>query len=144
MFIGEYQYTIDDKKRLAVPPKMRAVLGKKAVITKGLDQCLFLYPVKEWGIQAKRISQLPLTQADARGYSRNMLAGAMEVDIDNLGRILVPDYLKTYAFLKKRVVVVGVYDRIEIWDETKWSEYTQKTEKDVENIAERLNSNSKS
>lgn len=138
MFIGEYKYTIDEKKRLAIPPKMRKVLGKKAIITKGLDQCLFMYPSKEWAIQAKKISQLPLTQADARGYSRNILAGAMEVDIDNLGRILLPDYLKSYAFLKKKIVIAGVYNRIEIWDEDKWNEYAQKTEKEVENIAERL------
>lgn len=138
MFIGEYQYTIDEKKRLAVPPKLRNVLGKKAVITRGLDQCLFLYPQKEWNVLAKKLSQLPLSQADARGFVRIMLTGAMEVNIDNLGRILVPDYLKDYAFLKKKVVVAGVYNRIEIWDEIKWREYTQKTEKEVGDIAERL------
>ena len=107
MFIGEYQYTIDEKKRLAIPPKLRAVVGKKAVITRGLDQCLFFYPVKEWGILAKKLAQLPLSQADARGFARLMLTGAMEVNIDNLGRILVPDYLKEYASLKKSVIIAG-------------------------------------
>jgi MraZ protein len=77
MFIGEYQYTIDEKKRVAIPPKLRAVLGKKAVITRGLDQCLWLYPIKEWGVLAKKLSQLPLSQADARGFARIMLTGAM-------------------------------------------------------------------
>lgn len=138
MFIGEYSYSIDDKKRLAVAPKLRQYLGKKAVITKGLDQCLFLYPVKEWGILAKRLSQLPLAQSDARGFARLMLAGAMEVNIDNLGRILVPDYLKEYAQLEKKVTVAGVYNRIEIWDEGKWKGYKEKTEKEVGDIAERL------
>jgi MraZ protein len=138
MFIGEYQYTIDDKKRLAIPPKLRSVLGKKAVITRGLDQCLWLYPMNEWNTLAKKLSQLPLAQADARGFARIMLTGAMEVNIDNLGRILVPDYLKNYATLQKKVVVAGVYNRIEIWDEIKWQEYTQKTEKEVGDIAERL------
>jgi MraZ protein len=138
MFIGEYQYTIDEKKRLAIPPKLRQVLGKKAVVTKGLDQCLFLYPLKEWISQAKKLSQLPLAQADARGFARIMLTGAMEVNIDNLGRILVPDYLKDYAFLKKKIVIAGVYNRIEIWDQVKWREYAQKTEKEVGDIAERL------
>lgn len=138
MFIGEYQYTIDDKKRLAIPPKLRAVLGRKAVITRGLDQCLWLFPQKDWGELAKKISQLPLAQADARGFARVMLTGAMEVNLDTLGRILVPDYLKGYAALNKRVVVAGVYNRIEIWDEGKWREYTQKTEKEVGDIAERL------
>jgi MraZ protein len=138
MFIGEYQYSIDEKKRLAIPPKFRQLLGKKAVITRGLDQSLFLYPAKEWGILAKKLSQLPLSQSDARGFARIMLSGAMEVIFDNLGRILVPDYLKEYAKLKKKVVIAGLYNRIEIWDEIKWKEYKTKTEKEVGDIAERL------
>lgn len=138
MFIGEYTYSIDDKKRLAIPAKFRKLLGKAAVITRGLDQCLFVYPRKEWGILAKKLSKLPLAQADARGFARLMLTGAMEADLDNLGRILVPDYLKSYAFLQKKVVIAGVYNRIEIWDEIKWQEYKEKTEKEVGDIAERL------
>ena len=137
-FYGEYTYSIDEKKRLAIPPKFRKVLGKKAVITKGLDQCLFLYPEKEWGVLAKKLSKLPLSQSDARGFARLMLTGAMEVEIDNLGRILIPDYLKEYAKLKKKVVIAGVYNRIEIWDEKIWKEYKEKTEKEVGDIAERL------
>ncbi|KKQ76314.1 MAG: Protein MraZ [Parcubacteria group bacterium GW2011_GWC1_38_6] len=138
MFIGEYSYSIDDKKRLAVPQRLRKQLGKKAVITKGLDQCLFLFPVEQWKILAKKLSQLPLSQSDARGFGRMTLAGAMEVNIDSLGRILVPDYLKDYAFLSKKVIIAGVYNRIEIWDEAKWKEYRDKTEKEVGDIAERL------
>lgn len=138
MFIGEYPYSIDEKKRLAIPPKFRQILGKKAVITRGLDQCLFLYPVKEWGELADKLSKLPLSQADARGFARLMLTGAMEANIDNLGRILIPDYLKEYASLKKKVIIAGVYNRIEIWDEKKWKEYKLKTEKEVGDIAERL------
>jgi MraZ protein len=138
MFIGEYKYSIDEKKRLAIPPKFRQVLGKKAVITKGLDQCLFLYSAKEWGVLAEKISKMPLTQADARGFARVMLAGAMEANIDNMGRILVPDYLKNYAALEKKVVVVGVYNRIEVWDELKWQQYNEKTESAVGDIAEKL------
>jgi len=138
MFIGEYTYSIDEKKRLAIPPKFRKMLGKKAVITRGLDQCLFLYPAGEWGILAKKLSQLPLSQADARGFARLMLTGAMEVFIDNSGRILIPDYLKEYALLKKKVVIAGVYNRIEIWDSQKWKEYKERTEKEVGDIAERL------
>jgi MraZ protein len=137
-FYGEYTYSIDEKKRLAIPPKFRKVLGKRAVITKGLDQCLFLYPAKEWGVLAKKLSKLPLSQSDARGFARLMLTGAMEVELDNLGRILIPDYLKEYAKLKKRVVIAGVYNRIEIWDEKIWKEYKEKTEKEVGDIAERL------
>ena len=138
MFIGEYTYSIDDKKRLAIPAKFRQLLGKKAVITRGLDNCLFLYPVKEWQALAQKLSKLPLSQADARGFARLMLTGAMDAKLDNLGRILVPDYLKGYAFLKKKVVITGVYNRIEIWDEKKWQEYKNKTEMAVGDIAERL------
>lgn len=138
MFIGEYTYLIDEKKRLAVPPKFRQLLGKKAYITRGLDQCLFLYPAKEWTSLAKKLSQMPLAQADARGFARVMLTGAMEVNLDSLGRILVPDYLKNYAFLKKKVVVAGVFNRVEIWDETKWEEYKGKVESQAGDIAERL------
>jgi len=138
MFIGEYPYSIDEKKRLAVPAKFRQLLRKKAVITRGIDQCLFLYPAKEWGNLAEKLSKLPLSQADARGFARLMLTGAMEVNLDNLGRILVPDYLKDYAGLKKKVVIAGVYNRIEIWDSEKWQEYKTKTEGSSDEIAEKL------
>jgi len=138
MFIGEYTYSIDEKKRLAVPPKFRTILGKKTVITRGLDHCLWLYPIKEWEKLAKKISELPLSQADARGFARLMLTGAMEGAIDRLGRILVPDYLKEYASLKKKVVVTGVYNRVEIWDESVWNTYKHKAEDESGDIAERL------
>lgn len=138
MFIGEYTYSIDEKKRLAIPSKFRKILGKKAVITRGLEQCLFLYPMKEWKKLITKLSQLPLSQADARGFVRLMLAGAMEVNIDNLGRILLPDYLKEYAGLQKKVVIAGVLNRIEIWDAKRWQDYKEKTEKEVGDIAERL------
>ena len=138
MFLGEYSYSIDDKKRLAVPVKFRTLLGKKAVITRGLDNCLFLYPVKVWEVEAKKLSQLPNGQADARGYARIMLAGAMEVSVDGLGRILVPDYLKDYAGLGKKVVIAGLYNRVEIWDEAKWNSYKHRVEGEADSIAERL------
>ena len=138
MFLGEYSYNIDDKKRLALPPKFRQTLGEKAVITKGLDNCLFLYPWKEWQVLAAKISKMPLAQADARGFARIMLAGAMEVNLDALGRILVPDYLKDYAGLKKDAIIAGLYNRIEVWDKDRWNEYKEKTEKEAGDIAERL------
>ncbi len=138
MFIGEYTYSIDEKKRLAIPSKFRQLLGRRAVITRGLDNCLFLYSDKEWQKLAAKLSKLPLSQADARGFARLMLTGAMDAKLDNLGRILIPDYLKNYAQLKKKIVVAGVFNRIEIWDEGKWSEYKNKTEMAVGDIAERL------
>ena len=138
MFLGEYSYSIDDKKRLAVPAKFRLKLGKKAVITRGLDNCLFLFPLKDWNVLAEKLSKMPISQADARGFSRLMLAGAMEVDLDNLGRILVHDYLKQYASLNKKVIVAGLYNRVEVWDEDKWNIYKKQTEKEAGSIAERL------
>jgi len=138
MLIGEYTYTLDTKRRLAIPAKFRKLLGKKAVITKGLDNCLFLFSVPEWGKLAAKLSQLPLGQADARGFARFMLAGAVDVTIDSLGRILIPDYLKKHARMKKRVVITGLASKIEIWDEKEWDDYKVKTEKEAGNIAERL------
>ncbi len=138
MFLGEYTYSIDEKKRLAIPTKFRLALGKKAVVTRGLDQCLFLYSFKEWEVLADKLSKLPLAQADARGFARLMLAGAMEADLDKLGRILVPDYLKDYASLGKKIVIAGVYNRIEIWDEVKWGAYKTRVEKEIGDMAERL------
>jgi len=138
MFFGEYSYNIDDKKRLALPVRFRASLNKKAFITKGLDGCLWVFTTKDWHKFAKDISEMPKAQADARGFSRHMLAGAMEVSLDRLGRILVPDYLKEYAGLSKKVVIAGLYNRIEIWDASKWKFYKNKTEKAAGDIAERL------
>jgi len=138
MFSGEYTYSIDEKKRLAVPSRFRQLLGKKAVITRGLDNCLFLYPLSVWQKLAKKISQLPLAQADARSFARLMLGGAMEVKFDNLGRILIPDYLKNYSGLKKKIVFIGLFDRIEIWDDMEFQKYKKKTEMEAGDIAERL------
>ncbi len=138
MFIGEYIYKIDDKKRLAIPPKFRDELKKKAIITRGIDHCLFLYSVEEWQKIAEKISGIPFGQHDGRSFSRLMLAGAMEVEFDSLGRILIPDYLKDYASLKKETTIAGLYNRIEIWDKSIWEEYKNKTEEELGNIAERL------
>ncbi|HUT96055.1 MAG TPA: division/cell wall cluster transcriptional repressor MraZ [Candidatus Paceibacterota bacterium] len=138
MLIGEYVHTIDDKKRLAIPSKLRKELGAKAVITRGLDNCLFVFPSKEWQKLAEKLSNLPISQKDPRGFSRLMLAGASEVDLDTLGRVLVPDYLKKYAQLKKNVVIAGIYNRLEIWDQARWNLFKSQSEKEVDNIAERL------
>jgi MraZ protein len=138
MLIGEYRYTLDSKKRLAIPAKFRAELGKKVVITKGLENCLVIYPVKEWKILSEKLSQLPSSRLDARGFARIMLAGAVDVDLDKAGRILIPQYLKKYAVLKKNVVLLGLSNRIEIWDEARWLKYREKTEKGIGDMAERL------
>ncbi|MFY9457664.1 MAG: division/cell wall cluster transcriptional repressor MraZ [Candidatus Spechtbacterales bacterium] len=138
MFIGEYSHTIDEKRRLAIPSKFRKELGGKAVITRGLDNCLFIFPAKEWSALAQKLGTLPLGQSDARGFIRLMLAGAMDVYIDGLGRILVPDYLKEYASLKKQAIVTGVFNRLEVWDQALWRSYKSRSEKEIGNMAERL------
>lgn len=139
MFIGEYFHTIDDKRRLAIPAKFRKDLGKKAVLTRGLDNCLYLYPLAEWKKLAEKLSRLPITRSDSRAFARLMLAGAMDVALDQLGRILIPDYLKEYAGVGKKAVVAGLYNRIEIWDENNWESYKDQTTKEVEKIAEKMN-----
>ena len=139
MFIGEYFHTIDNKRRLAIPAKFRKDLGKNAVLTRGLDNSLYLYPLAEWKKLAEKLALLPISRSDSRAFVRLMLAGAMDVTLDRLGRILVPDYLKNYAGLDKKAVVAGLYNRIEIWDENKWESYKDQTIKQAENIAEKMN-----
>lgn len=138
MIIGQYNYNLDPKKRLTIPTKFRSVLSKGAILTRGIDGCLFLYPQKQWDELAGKLSKLPLSQANARSFARVMIAGAMDVKVDSLGRILIPDYLKDYAKLDKKVVIAGLYDRIEIWDEDSWQKYGETTGTQVENIADGL------
>ncbi|MBI1888480.1 MAG: division/cell wall cluster transcriptional repressor MraZ [Candidatus Spechtbacteria bacterium] len=138
MFIGEYSHIIDEKRRLALPAKFRKEVGKEAVITRGLDNCLFVFPKVAWNELAQKLGSLPLGQHDARGFLRLMLAGAMDAALDGLGRVLIPDYLKEYASLKKQAVIIGVFNRLEIWDEQLWKEYKNRSEKEIGNMAERL------
>lgn len=138
MLIGEYTHSIDAKKRLSLPSKWRKELGKKLIVTRGLDNCLFLYPQKEWERITDKIGQLPFGQADTRGFNRFFLSGAVEVEVDGVGRILVPDFLKDFAKLSSKVVFAGIHTRVEIWDEKKWSEYKHKIEKQGDALAEKL------
>lgn len=138
MLIGEYTHSLDPKKRLSLPVKFRRELGKKVVVTKGLDNCLFIYPLKEWQRITQKMSELPLGQADTRGFNRFFLSGAVEADIDSVGRILVPDFLKEFAKLEAKVVLAGVHDRVEIWDEDRWTAYKKQIEKQADALAEKL------
>ncbi|MBU4375527.1 division/cell wall cluster transcriptional repressor MraZ [Patescibacteria group bacterium] len=138
MFIGEYKHNLDSKGRLAVPAKFRAILKNGAVVTRGLDDCLFLYSKKEWEELAQKISSLPFNKANNRAFGRSMLARAMEVDFDKQGRIMLPEYLRKLAKLSKKTVIAGLYDRLEIWDENKWNKYQLGTEKKSNEIAEAL------
>lgn len=141
MLIGEYQHTIDTKRRLAVPAKFRKDLGERAIITKGLENCLVIYTLDEWGRYTQKLANMPTNQADARNYARLQLAGACDVELDKLGRVLIPDYLKEYASLKKNVTLLGLSTKIEVWDAEKWQEHRKKTETSAGDIAERLNLN---
>jgi len=138
MFIGEYKHNLDDKGRLAIPAKFRAALKKGAVVTKGLDNCLFLYSKEQFAIIAKKFASLPISQARARAFSRHMLAGAMDVDFDTQGRITLPEYLRSFSDLKKNVVVAGLYNHLEIWNEAAWNKYKEESEKNSNAIAEEL------
>ncbi|NQV90750.1 division/cell wall cluster transcriptional repressor MraZ [Candidatus Uhrbacteria bacterium] len=138
MFIGEYKHAIDDKGRLAIPSKFRKSLVKGAVVTRGLDSSLFLFPKEEWGKLAQKLASLPLGQSNSRAFARLMLAGAMDVELDKQGRVVLPEYLRQYAGLKKMSVIAGLYDRLEIWDEEKWESYKKKVESDADAVAEKL------
>ncbi len=138
MIIGEYKHTIDKKKRLALPAKFRKELGKKVVVTKGVDKCLVVYPEKEWKIMSDKLKNLPISRKEARNFARIMLAGAVLAAIDRLGRILIPDYLKEYAGLKKNTVICGLSNRMEIWDENKWEKFKDRVEPKVDDMASNL------
>lgn len=138
MFLGEYQHSLDNKGRVAIPAKFRDKLSTGAIITRGLDNCLFVFSPKEWEALAQKITALPLSQANSRAFSRLMLSGAMDVELDSQGRILVPDYLRKYAGLSKQAVIAGVYNRMEIWDSAAWEKYKQKTESAADEVAEQL------
>jgi len=138
MLLGEYKHNLDAKGRMAVPAKFREKLSGGAIITRGLEHCIFIFSQKEWEKLAEKLVALPLAQANSRAFNRLMLAGASDVEIDKQGRILIPDYLREYADLKKEVAVLGVYSRAEIWDAGRWASYKQKTESASEEIAERL------
>jgi len=138
MFIGEYTYTIDEKGRLAIPVKFRKDLIKGAVITRGLDNCLFLYPIEEWKVLADKLSKLPIGQANTRAFARLMLAGAMDATLDKQGRILVPDYLRKFGKISKKIVLAGLYNRIEVWGENEWEKFKNGAEKSSNDIAEKL------
>ncbi len=138
MFIGEYHHSIDDKSRVAVPIKFRDELKRGAVVTKGLDECLVVYPQEQWKTLADKLSSLPISQSNSRAFSRFLLSGAMDVELDKQGRMLLPDYLRQYAKMGRKVIIVGLHTRLEIWDEKQWEAYRAKTEQASIQIAEQL------
>lgn len=139
MLIGEYTHTIDDKNRVSLPSKIRSLMGKKVVITPGLDQCLFVFTLKEWeGIAGKLSENASMLSSDMRSFTRYMFGGASEVEVDAIGRVLVPDFLRDRANLKTKVVLIGVQNRLEIWNEKSWDLYKKQVEKQADGLAEKL------
>ena len=136
--MGEYQHSLDEKGRIIVPAKFRDVLGERCVVTRGLDQCLFVYPEPEWRSVEEKLKRLPLTQRDARGFTRFFFSGATDVELDKQGRIMLPATLREYAKLIKDVVVIGVSTRVELWSKEIWEEYMADAEASFEAIAEKI------
>lgn len=140
MFVGQYEHHLEEKGRLSVPKKFRGQLTEGAVISQGLDGCLFLYPKKIWEELVAKLRELPLTRSDARDFTRSLSYGASEVEIDGLGRILLPDYLRNFAAIKSECIIAGAVDRIEIWDKTRFTTYLEKINSQADQIAEKLSS----
>ncbi|AEM79016.1 MraZ protein [Thermoanaerobacter thermohydrosulfuricus] len=138
MLMGQYEHTIDAKGRVIIPAKFREELGDRFVLTKGLDNCLFVYSLDEWKNIEAKLKTLPLTKKDARAFTRFFLAGAVECEIDKQGRILIPANLREHAKIEKDVIFIGVSTRVEIWSKEVWEEYSNNTDVSFEEIAEHL------
>lgn len=138
MFFGEYNHTIDIKGRISIPSKFRDELGEKFIATKGMDNCLFIYPMEEWKILENKLKQLPLTNKDARAFVRFFFAGATECELDNQGRIRIPNNLREHAFLEKDTVLIGVATRIELWSQEQWQQYNSDANLSYDEIASKM------
>ena len=138
MFIGEYQHTLDPKNRVIMPSKFREKLGDSFVMTKGLDNCLFIYSSQEWSIVEEKLKSLPMTNKDARAFVRFFFAGACECELDKQGRIVMPNHLKDYARIDKELVIIGVSTRIEIWSKEEWNKFNSDANISYEDVAEKM------
>lgn len=136
--MGEFEHNIDDKGRIIVPAKFREGLGSKFVVTRGLDRCLFAYPLDEWKLLEEKLKKLPLTKRDARAFTRFFFSGAIECELDRQGRINIPQNLRKYAELVKECTVIGVSNRIEFWSRDVWEDYFTESEESFAEIAENL------
>ena len=140
MFLGEYVHTIDEKNRLAIPARFRQDLAEGLYLTKGVDRCLYVLTPEGWNRLADRIASLPAMQADARRIQRHFFSGAAPLVPDKLGRILIPQSLRTYANLENEVVIAGVHSRIEIWRRETWDEEQARVDEQTATIAEQMTS----
>lgn len=138
MFMGEYQHSIDVKGRMIIPAKFRDELGTQFIVTRGLDKCLFVYPLAEWKIIEQKLKALPFTRADARAFTRFFFSGAIECELDKQGRVNIPANLREYSQLEKDCVVIGVSNRVEVWGKPVWEEYFTASEDSFNEIAEKI------
>lgn len=138
MFYGEYSHTIDPKGRLIIPSRFREELGPRFILTKGLDECLFAYPLDEWGNLEAKLKTLPISSKDARAFIRFFFSGATECEVDKQGRVLIPPTLRKHAGLDKEVYIIGVSTRMEIWDKNKWENYNMDESLSADKIAEKM------
>lgn len=138
MFIGEYKHSLDTKGRIIIPSKFRDYLGEEFVMTKGLDNCLFVYPLNEWKILEAKLKELPMTNRDARAFVRFFFSGATECSLDKQGRVLIPQNLRSHSRLEKDAVIIGVATRMEIWSDDEWSHYNDDDSLSYDAIAEKM------
>lgn len=138
MFMGEFHHTIDGKGRIIIPSKFRQEIGDSFVVTRGMDGCLFCYPMEQWNKLEAQLDKLPLTKKDARAFTRFFYSAATEVEFDKQGRINLSAPLIKFSQLKKNCVVVGVSDRVEIWDEENWNKFSEEAEENFEDISEKM------
>ncbi len=138
MFIGEFQHSLDTKNRVILPARFREKLGDNFVVTKGLDNCLFIYTLEEWNVVEKKLSALPTSNKDARAYARFFFSGAIEAETDKQGRMLIPSNLKEYAHIEKDVVIIGVSSRIEIWSTSQWQKYIDEADMSIDEVSAKM------
>lgn len=138
MFIGQYAHNLDSKGRIIIPSKVRSELGERFILTRGIDKCLYIYPLGEWKIMEEKMKKLPLTNKKARQFSRFFLSGAQEIELDKMGRMNIPKHLTEYAELLKECLIVGVSERLEVWNTQKFEEEFDSFADDFESLAEEM------
>lgn len=138
MFIGEYRHTLDEKGRLIIPAKFRERLGETFVMTRGLERCLFVYPLSEWQALEGKLKKLPFTKKDARAFTRFFFSGASDCELDKQGRVTISSVLRDYAAIEKECVIIGVSNRIEVWNKETWEQYVSESEQSFAEISESL------
>ncbi len=139
MLLGEYQHSLDEKGRLIIPAKFREDLGENFVVTRGLDNCLFAYPLSQWKVIEEKIKELPTSQADTRAFVRMFFSGAVEAELDKQGRVVIPQTLREHAGIDRDVYIIGLSTKVEIWAKEVWGDYENKNKQSYEDVAAVMN-----